>query len=199
MGPRFPHLPAGGSHVRLRPYRLHAARHQPRHVDDAGAGLLLRRAGGTAERAVHHDPELRLDGRDHGPVVRLRLLAVLLRRRRRHHREPRPGLPARHRPDHALRRRLDPAAGLRGLPDDVRHHHARTDHGRLQQPRALPRLPGVPGGVADAGLLPVRAHDLGRRPAGQVGRARLRRRHRRAQHRRHGGAGLGPVRRDGGA
>ena len=44
-------------------------------------------------------------------------------------------------------------------------------------------------------LLPVRPHGLGRRPAGEVGRARLRRRHRRAQHRRHRGARLGPLRR----
>ena len=189
-----PQNPAGGSHVRHRQHRLHAGRHQPGHAHDPGAGLLLRRSRRAPQRAVHHDPELRLHGRDHHPLVLGGLLALLLGRRRRDHRQPGPGLPARHRSDHAVRRRADPHAGLRGLPDDVRHHHAGPDHRRLQQPGAFPGLPDLPGAVAAAGLLPVRAHDLGRRPAGQVGRARLRRRHCRAQHRRHGRPGLGPVR-----
>ena len=53
-------------------------------------------------------------------------------------------------------------------------------------------------GLADLRLLPVRAHDLGRRPLGQVGRAGFRGRHRRAQHRRLRGAGLGALSSDAG-
>ena len=49
----------------------------------------------------------------------------------------------------------------------------------------------LPHPVAAAGLLPVRAHDLGQRPAGASGGARLRGRHRGAQHRGPRGARLG--------
>ena len=46
-----------------------------------------------------------------------------------------------------LRRRLrpdDPAAGVRGLPADVRHHHAGADHRRRGRPHEVRGLGGLP-------------------------------------------------------
>ena len=42
---------------------------EPGHADDAGPGVLLRRAGRARERPRHHDPELRLDGLDDRALV----------------------------------------------------------------------------------------------------------------------------------
>ena len=52
-----------------RQHRVHDPLLQPRHADDAGPGVLLRRAGRAEERPRHHDPELRLHGLDDGPLV----------------------------------------------------------------------------------------------------------------------------------
>src|SRR5713226_3237055 len=86
-------------------YCLHAPVREPGDVDDARAGIFLRRARWTKERARHHDAEFHLDGLDHGAVVGLRILALLLRRPENrhgflwHYRQPELGRPARH---HAL-------------------------------------------------------------------------------------------------
>src|SRR5437773_10176487 len=61
-------------------HRLHAPLREPGDVNDAGAGVLLRRARRTKKCAGHHDAELRLDGLDHGLVVGLWILDVLLGR-----------------------------------------------------------------------------------------------------------------------
>ena len=98
-----------------------------------------------------------------------RLLALLLGAdHRRHHRQ----LP--HGPSCATSRsippspeRHDPADRLLRLPDDVRHHHAGADHRRLRQPRHLQGLHALPDRLAAVRLLPVRAHDLGRRACSQ--------------------------------
>ncbi len=88
-----------------------------------------------------------------------------------------------------------PAPRVHRLPDDVRDHHPGPDHRRLRQPGPLRGLHDLPDGLAALRLLPGRPHDLGRRAAPEVGRPRLRRRHRRPRHRRHGGPGLGLLRR----
>ncbi len=141
-----------------------------------------------------HDPELRLDGCHDHALVDLRLLALLQRRRGGHHRQPGHGLPPRRGTRYAFRRRAHPAPRLHRLSDDVCHHHPGAHHRRFCQPRAFPGVPGLPRRMALPGLLPIRAHDLGRGPLGKVGGARLRGRHRGAQHRRNGGAGLGALR-----
>ena len=64
----------------------------------------------------------------------------------------------------------DPARRADRLPDDVRDHHAGADHGRVHEPRHLQGVPDLPRRLAAVRLLPVRAHDLGRRPARAVGR-----------------------------
>ena len=56
-----------------------------------------------------------------------------------------------------------PLLGSRRLSDDVRHHHAGADHRRLCQSRALQGLYGLSDALAVLRLLPLRAHDLGRR------------------------------------
>src|SRR5713101_8951529 len=138
-------ISSGSGHTRRLPedyhvtsrywkYCLHAPVREPGDVDDARAGIFLRRARWTKERARHHDAELRLDGLDHGVVVGLRVLALFFRRseeRRglfRNHRQPELGGPARHHPVHAIAERHDPDARLLRLADDVRHYHARADH-----------------------------------------------------------------------
>ena len=91
-------------------------------------------------------------------------------------------------------RRGHPARGPRRVSDDVRHHHARADHRRLYQPRDLQGVFPVPDRLARARVLPVRAHGL---ESGwtvrEMGRARLCRRDRGAQHRRLRRAGFGTV------
>ena len=67
--------------------------------------------------------------------------------------------------------------------------------GRVRQPRDVQGLLHLPHALAAVRVLPVRAHGVGRRAAREVGRARLRGRHRGAQHRRHRRAGLGALRR----
>src|SRR6266480_5652234 len=75
-------------------YRFYALVREPGDVDDAGAGIFLRRARWPKERARHHDAEFRLDGLDHGVVVGLRVFALFLRRSEErhgflwHHRQP---------------------------------------------------------------------------------------------------------------
>ena len=143
-----------------------------------------------------HDPELRLDGLDHGALVRLRLFAVLLGPTLGGViGEPRHGLPAR-------RDAADAFAGNdAGIPLIV--------HIAYQMMFAIITPALITGAFANRvtfkayflfltalaalRLLPVRAHDLGRRHPAEVGRAGLRRRHRRAQHRRHRRAGLGAL------
>ena len=68
------------------------------------------------------------------------------------------------------------------------------DHRRLRQPDQVPGLHDLPHPVDVLRLLPDRAHGLGQRPVRQVGRARLRRRHRGAHHRRLRRPGLGALR-----
>ena len=113
----------------------------------------------------------------------------------RHLRQLRCCLPAQRDPLVDVHAVPHPAGGADRLPDDVRDHHACTDHGCVHEPHHVQGVPGVPGRVAAVRLLPVRAHDLGQRPARAVGRPRLRRRHRGARLGRLGGAGIGAVRR----
>ena len=87
----------------------------------------------------------------------------------------------------------DPTVRAHRLPDDVRDHHPGADHRRFHQPGLLQGLHGFPDRVAALRLLSVRAHALGRRNPAEVGRSGLCRRHRGAQHRRNGGAGVGPL------
>ena len=165
--------------------------YQPGHADDAGPRLFLRRAGGPQERSGHHDPELRLHGLDYRHLVPVRLLALLQRRLARHHRQSRQCLPARHQPVDSVRAEQHGSGhGLHRLPDDVRHHHAGADLRRLHQSRDLQGLLPVSHRMADAGVLPLRSHGLGRRHLATLGSGRFRRRHRGAQHRGHGGAGF---------
>ena len=110
-------------------------------------------------------------------------------------RQPRPRVSARRHRPLGLRAVEDPARRADRLPDDVRDHHAGPDHRRVHESRHLQGLPDLPRRLAARRLLPVRAHALGRRPARALGRARLRRRHRRARERGLRGAGLGPLRR----
>ena len=117
-------------------------------------------------------------------LVAGRLLAVLQRRRGRDLRQLRPRIPARRRPPTSIFDAVaHPAGRVHRLPDDVRDHHAGPDHGRLHEPGHVQGLPDLPRRVAAVRLLPVRPHDLGRRLARPVGRARLRRRHRGARDR----------------
>ena len=92
-----------------------------------------------------------------------RLLALLLRRRRRGHRQPRHGVPAWRDARDAVAHARHPVARAHRLPDDVRDHHAGADHRRLRQPGLVQGLHGLPDALAALRLLPVRAHDLGRR------------------------------------
>ena len=87
-----------------------------------------------------------------------------------------------------------PAGGADRLPDDVRDHHACTDHRCVHEPRHVQGVLVFLVVLAAVRLLPVRAHDLGQRPARAVGRPRLRRWHRGARLGRLGGAGIRAVR-----
>src|SRR5260221_12733254 len=55
------------------------------------------------------------------------------------------------------------------LPDDVRDHHPRPNHGRVHEPRDVQGVPDLPRRVAARRVLPVRAHVLGRRHARALG------------------------------
>src|SRR5437016_6447393 len=66
-------------------YRLHAPVREPGDADDAGAGIFLRRTRRSKECAGHHDAELRFDGMDHGPMVGLWILGLLLGRSQERH------------------------------------------------------------------------------------------------------------------
>ena len=103
------------------------------------------------------------------------ILAVLLGRQGRHHREPRHGVPSGHHPRDAVAERDDPDGRVRGLPDDVRDHHAGPDHGRLHQSGDIPCLHALPDRLAGARLLPICPHDLGRWTPRGNGRPRFRR------------------------
>src|SRR5713101_1573817 len=106
-------ISSGSGHTRRLPedyhvtsrywkYCLHAPVREPGDVDDARAGIFLRRARWTKERARHYDAEFRLNGLDHGVVVGLRILALFFRRSENrhgflwHYRQPELGRPARH-------------------------------------------------------------------------------------------------------
>ena len=157
--------------VRHRQYRLHARGHQPGHADDARAGLLLRRPGRAQERPGHHDPELRLHGRDHHHLVGLGYSLCFsggeggiignLDKAFLHRRDADDPV--------ALGTGNIPRVRLHRLPDDVRHHHPGADHRRLLQPRPLRAYLIFLVGWLTLRLLPVRAHGLGRRPAGEAG------------------------------
>jgi len=186
--------------VRYRQPGVHARCRQPGHAHDTGAGLLLWRAGRPEECPGHHDPELRLHGLDHLPVVGLRLLPGLQRRGGRGHRQLPVRLPARRpaRLSHYRQRQHAQclhhvAAGALHLSDDVRHHHPGSDHRRLRQPDQVSGLSDLPHPLDVLRLLPDRAHGLGQRSVRQVGRAGLCRRDRRAHHRRLRGPGFGAL------
>src|SRR4051812_48322015 len=93
------------------------------------------------------------------------VLAVLQRWSERHLWQLRGCLPAQRHPFVDVYAVPHPSGGADRLPDDVRDHHAGTDHRRVHKPRHVQSVPGVPRRVAAVRLLPVRAHDLGERPA----------------------------------
>ena len=62
---------------RYREYRFYAALLEPRHADDAGAGLFLRGPCGAQKCAGHNDPELCVDGVDDRFVVGVWILGLL--------------------------------------------------------------------------------------------------------------------------
>jgi len=166
---------------------------QPGHADDARPRLLLWRPGGTQERARHHDSKLRLHGLDDGDLVSLRLFSLLQRRLARDHRQLRQRIPARNQPEHALAKRHHPGICLHRLSNDVRHYHSRAHLRRVHQSGHVQGVHAFPYRMADLRLFPFRPHGLGWRHAPEVGRARFRRRHRGAQHRRHCRSGLRAV------
>ena len=85
----------------------------------------------------------------------------------------------------------DSACALHVLPGDVRHHHRGADLRRDRGADALQRLHAVHHALGDLHLRPGGALGLGRRVAGEDGRAGFRRRHRRARQCRHRGPGRG--------
>src|SRR3954454_5514621 len=135
-----------------------------------------------------------LPGDHHRHVVAGRVLAVLQRWSERHLWQLRRCLPAQRHPFVDVYAVPHPSGGVDRLPDDVRDHHAGTDHRRVHKPRHVQSVPGVPRRVAAVRLLPVRAHDLGERPARPVRRPRLRPRRRGSRLGGLGGAGIGAVR-----
>ncbi|CAA9241631.1 MAG: Ammonium transporter, partial [uncultured Corynebacteriales bacterium] len=175
------HGDGGHGRHRLGP---HQCRTGP--ADDPRPGVLLRRDGAGEERHGDAGAELPHHRRRRPGLGARRLLPRLraggrarraaLRRAAEHDRRG-ARLHRRRRPD-------DPAAGLRGLPDDVRGDHP-GDHHRLHRgPDAVRRARPVRRALVPAGVRPRRALDLlpgrlGRPPR----RAGLRRRHRRARQR----------------
>ena len=63
-------------------------------------------------------------------------------------------------------RRDDPASGVHGVPDDVRHHHAGADHRRVRRADEVLDVPRLHPPVGDLRLRPDRPLGLGRRAAG---------------------------------
>ena len=78
----------------------------------------------------------------------------------------------------------DSARAVHGLPGHLRHHHRGADLGRHRRAHALLGLRRLHLAVGAGGLQPGGALGVGRRLAGAVGRAGLRRRHGRARQRR---------------
>ncbi len=105
-------------------------------------------------------------GPDHAHVVRRTRLAGSPRRRPRTERR----LRGHH-----------PAPGLHDLPVHVRHHHPGAHHRRVRRAHEVQRVPDLLAPVGDPGLRPAGAHGVGHGRAARqgLGRARLRRRHRR--------------------
>ncbi len=161
-----------------------------RAVDDAGAGLFLRRAGALEERAQHDDDELHLAGVRRRALGRGRLFAGVYDRQQLRGR-PVAGVPAR---GGARGAGHDSALPVHGLSGDVLHHHGRAHLGRDRRADALLRLPDLHHPVGAGGLLAGGALGVGRRLAGRPGRARLRGRDGRARQRGRGGAGGGDRR-----
>ena len=87
-------------------------------------------------------------------------------------------------------RHRHPDPGLRGLPDDVRGHHAGARHRRRRQPPEAAGLGGLPRGVVDPRLPADRALAVGARGLADLARGP-------GLGRRHGGARLGRRRRAG--
>mmetsp|Transcript_46726 Transcript_46726/g.111242 ORF Transcript_46726/g.111242 Transcript_46726/m.111242 type:complete len:203 (-) Transcript_46726:1186-1794(-) len=180
-------------HDQRRGHRLGPREHGSCALHDAGSRLLLRRSRAPRVGAHHHHAV----HREHGPhrhhLVLPRVLSGVRRVCRGHHRQPRvvPALPLA-RPVHACglpdaELRHHPRPPLRGLPDDVRLHHAGAHHRRVRRPRDVPRVPPLHLALDHPGLLPLRALDLELQRLPQpVGRVGLRGRDR--------GAHLGGVR-----
>ena len=122
---------------------------------------------GRKNNPLHHDPELRLSGRDHHLLVRDRIFPLLQRKSRFGYRlprdcgQPRQGIPSWGQQHHAVFDRRNPGVSLRLVPDDVRHHHAGLDNRRIFESRSFRTLPRVPGALVAARLLSLRPHDMG--------------------------------------
>ena len=151
-------------------HRLHASGRGPRHAHDAGARVLLRRARGPLEHAHDHDPELRVDGhhdRACGGSSATPSASAAARTGSSGTSTTRSSATS---ASHAIYAPYGiPALGVHRLPDDVRDHHARADHGRVHEPRHVQGVPHLPRRLAASRLLPVRPHALGRRPARRSG------------------------------
>ena len=159
---------------------LDARRDRARPADDAGAGVLLRRARPLEERAQHDDDERRLARLRRRRLGAPRLLARV-RRGSAAARRAVERVPPRRRPRAAGH---DPAPPLHGLPGHLRDHHRRAHLRRDRRADALRAVPRVHHALDARRLRPGRALGLGRRLPRQARRARLRRRHRRPRQRR---------------
>ena len=160
-------------------------------ADDAGAGVLLRRAGALEERAQHDDDELHLARIRRGALGGGRVFARLQHRQQLARRHVAP-VPARRGAGAAGH---DSPLPVHGVSGHVLHHHGGADLGRDRRTDAVFGLPDLHLPVGAPRLLPDRPLGVGRRLAGRHGRARLRRRHRRARQCRRGGARRGVRRR----
>ena len=190
-------------HTEFRRHRLDADLGRAGVDDDrAGARPVLWRHGAQEECRRHRNDELCRDLPRHHPVRGLHVQHGVSRRLTLH-RRARPHVPQGHPERHRQgRHRQSQSAGrdhsgsrLHLLPDDVRHHYAGADRGRLCRAHEVLGHAVVHRAVGDLRLRADRALGLGtgrhlqlRQRCGLGESARLRRRHGRAYQRGRGGA-----------
>ncbi len=155
-----------------------AARLQPAraHDVDPGPRAVLRRPRPLQEHAVGAHPGH--GHRRHGrpALVLLRLFHRARRRRRLLPRRLRQGVPdgnqAGVRVGHLLERRRRSGIRLHGVPNDLRHDHARADRRRLRRAHQVLGGDAVRGAVGHVRLFPDRALGVGDAGAGRSRRRR---------------------------
>ena len=130
-----------GEHQHWR-HRLDDRQHCVGHVDDPGAGLLLRWPRASQERPFHHDAVLHAGGGDQHPVGVFWLQSGVRPGSRRIRRRPELGWPSRGGTGSESRLRgHHPPSTVHGLPDDVRHHHPGPHHRCLRRAHEVQRFP----------------------------------------------------------